>query len=165
MTFICVSFRLIFRTPLEKPIYINILCLIMSKNFFKKIFFNKISYCSLYVHYRDYYYHNRDYYWYRNICIYNSQSCYETSRQNEKEQNVDIIKVLILLRLLLRFMWLQALARVWHFLLAFFINVLIWKWKFCFLSRWISSSFALCVAGEWNCSVSKYLKIEIFSEK
>ena len=43
-------------------------------------------------------------YWYLNTCIYNLQSCYEASRQNKKdkkEENLDIIKVLILLRLLL----------------------------------------------------------------
>ena len=38
-----------------------------------------------------------------NICIYNLQFCYETSRQNKKKESLVIIKVLILLRLLLRF--------------------------------------------------------------
>ena len=35
------------------------------------------------------------YYWYLNIYIYNLESCYETSRQNKKEENLDITKVLI----------------------------------------------------------------------
>ena len=28
------------------------------------------------------------YYWYLNICIYDIQSCYETSRQNKKEEGL-----------------------------------------------------------------------------
>ena len=60
------------------------------------------------------------------ICIYNLQSCYETSRQNKKEENLDIIKVLILLRLLLSFVWSQTLASVWHSLLAFFFSLMCW---------------------------------------
>ena len=44
------------------------------------------------------------YYWYLNICKYNLRSCNETSTQNKKEENLDIIKVLILMRLLLKFM-------------------------------------------------------------
>ena len=43
------------------------------------------------------------YYWYLNIHISNLQSCYETPEQNKKEENFDIIKVLILLRLFLKF--------------------------------------------------------------
>ena len=39
--------------------------------------------------------------WYLNKCIYNLKSCYETSRQNKKKENLDIVKMLILLRLLL----------------------------------------------------------------
>ena len=35
--------------------------------------------------------------------------------QNKEKESLDTIKVLILLPLLLGFMWLQALARVWHF--------------------------------------------------
>ena len=40
-------------------------------------------------------------------------------------------------------MWFQTLATVWYSLLACFINVLIWKSKFCFPSRWIPGSFVL----------------------
>ena len=36
-----------------------------------------------------------------------------------KKENLDIIKVLILLRVLLKFMRLQILARAWRFLLPF----------------------------------------------
>ena len=52
---------------------------------------------------------------------------------NKTEESLDIIKVLILLRLLLSFMWLQILARVWHFLLDCFINVLYKSQSFVFL--------------------------------
>ena len=31
-------------------------------------------------------------YWYLNIYICNLQSCYETSRQDKKDENLDIIK-------------------------------------------------------------------------
>ena len=44
--------------------------------------------------------------------------------QNEKEESLDIIKMLILLRLFLRFMLLQTLARM-SFLVECFINALI----------------------------------------
>ena len=33
---------------------------------------------------------DRGYHWYLNICIYNLWSCYETSRQNKKEENLDV---------------------------------------------------------------------------
>ena len=37
------------------------------------------------------------------------QKCYETSRQNKKKENLDVIKVLILLRLMLKFRRLEIL--------------------------------------------------------
>ena len=40
------------------------------------------------------------YYCYIKICIYNLQSCYQTSRQNKKKQKMDVMKTLILLFLL-----------------------------------------------------------------
>ena len=58
---------------------------------------------------------------------------------------MDIVKVLVLLRLLLWLMRLQSLARVWHYLLALFINVLIWKSRFCFPLIWIPNSFTLVI--------------------
>ena len=52
--------------------------------------------------------------------MHNLQSCYETSRQYMKEENLDIIKVLILQRLLLRSMRLQIVAGR-HYLLPFLL--------------------------------------------
>ena len=52
------------------------------------------------------------------ILLYNIQT-------NKKEENLDLIKVLILVRIMLKFILLQTFAGVWHFLLAFFMNVLI----------------------------------------
>ena len=59
--------------------------------------------CNNYIVKRQTFAIDTGYYWYLNICIYNLQSCYETSRQNKKEENLNLIKVLILLLLLLRF--------------------------------------------------------------
>ena len=53
--------------------------------------------------------------------MHNLQSCYEASRQYMKEENLDIIKVLILLRLLLRSMRLQIVVAGRHYLLPFLL--------------------------------------------
>ena len=50
------------------------------------------------------------YYWYLNICKYKLDSRYETSRQNKIEENLNIVKVLILMRRFFRFMLLETLA-------------------------------------------------------
>ena len=81
------------------------------------------------------------YYWNLNMCIYNLATQFTVPLSNiltKIRENLDIIKVLILLRLLLNFMWRQTFARAWHFLLAFvLINVLMLKSRFSFHSRWI----------------------------
>ena len=61
------------------------------------------DYCNNYIVKRQTFAVDAGYYWYLIICIYNLQACYETSIQNKKEENLDILKVLILPRLLLRF--------------------------------------------------------------
>ena len=78
------------------------------RHYFKKNYCNKIIVIVTFAKLQTFAI-GPSYYWYLNICIHNLQLCYEASRQDKKEESLDIIKVLVSLCLLLRFMWLQLL--------------------------------------------------------
>ena len=49
-------------------------------------------YCNNYIAKQQTFAIDTGYYWYLNIGIYNLQTCYETFRENKKEETLNIIK-------------------------------------------------------------------------